>query len=330
MSLLRRWLIRSSNASRWFARVRSERISKREDQALVAWLEQSEANARNYENSELAWGLALELRERPQVARWVEESLREAEAPKARRPALLPPAALIAAAGVLLVAVTTALVFELNRTQTAEYATRVGEQRVISLMDGSSVTLNTATELHVRYSRKWRSVELVRGEALFAVRPDAARPFVVLALGHVTTAVGTEFAVAVHGSSAAVSVLEGTVTVRPFLSSPDSAAVRVQVGQAVDYQAGGTPGPLRGADTDRIRAWQTHRILFSDMRLADAIEEYNRYTTTPIVLNAPALADRRVHGIFRVGDEEAFIQALERALPLRANRAADSVTLVAK
>jgi transmembrane sensor len=330
MSFLPRWLIRYSAGARWFARVRSDQMSQSEDRAFVAWLEQDETNARSYENGELAWGLALELRERAQVSRWVEEAVRGMDVPQTRRRALLRPPALIAAACVLLIAATTLLVFELNRTSTAEYSTRIGEQRVVKLEDGSTVTLNTATELHVRYSRKWRSVELLRGEALFAVQPDAARPFVVLALGDVTTAVGTEFAVAVRGSSAAVSVLEGTVTVRPFLSSASSAAVRVAVGQAVDYEAGAAPGPLRSADTDRVRAWQTNRILFSDMRLADAIDEYNRYTETPIVLGAPALADRRVHGIFRVGDEEAFIQALERALPLRANRGPTSVTLVAK
>jgi transmembrane sensor len=62
--------------------------------------------------------------------------------------------------------------------------------------------------------------------------------------------------------------------------------------------------------------------------LADAIEEYNRYSTKPVILEAPELADRRVHGIFRVGDEEAFIHALERALPVRAKRGPDTITLV--
>jgi transmembrane sensor len=84
------------------------------------------------------------------------------------------------------------------------------------------------------------------------------------------------------------------------------------------------------ADTERIRAWQANRLLFSNERLAEAIEEYNRYATKPLILDAPDLADRRVHGIFRVGDEEAFVHALERALPVRAIRGANTITLTPK
>jgi transmembrane sensor len=168
------------------------------------------------------------------------------------------------------------------------------------------------------------------GEALFAVHPDADRPFTVLALGGVTTAVGTEFAVQVHGTSAAVTVLEGKVTVRPLAPIPTSQSRQISIGQAVDYGPGGAMGETHDADADRIRAWQAHRILFSDKPLAEAIEEYNRYETRPIILAAPELADRHVHGIFRVGDQEAFIHALERALPLRAKRMDDAVTLVPK
>jgi ferric-dicitrate binding protein FerR (iron transport regulator) len=48
------------------------------------------------------------------------------------------------------------------------------------------------------------------------------------------------------------------------------------------------------------------------------------------LLAAPDLKDRRVHGIFRIGDEDAFIHALERALPLRAKYDERAITLVPK
>jgi transmembrane sensor len=322
MSRWTNWLTRTSPGSRWFARIRTASLSEREDKAFVSWLEKSPRNAQRYDDQELAWGLALELADRPEISRLIDEALREA-APRARRVAR---PRLIAAACSIALAVAAALLVEMNRTSTAGYATRVGEQRAIKLEDGSTVTLNTATEIHVRYARRSRSIELIRGEALFAVQPDAGRPFTVLALGDVTTAVGTEFAVELSPSSAAVSVLEGTVSVGP--PSPGTVPARVGAGQAVDYAPGAAPGPPHGADTDRIRAWQASRILFSDKRLEDAVAEYNRYTTTPIVLDAPGLADRKVHGIFRIGDEDAFIHALERGLPLHARRDAHGITLV--
>jgi transmembrane sensor len=330
MRLLPRWLAQSPSGDRWFARIRSGRMAAREDRAFLAWLDAGEANARELENNDLAWGLTLELQDRAPIARLIEDTLRglEPQAAARRAPARRPRFVIAATTALLLVALGAALLW-LNGSSESDYRTAVGEQRVVKLEDGSTVTLNTASRVHIRYSHFERRIELTGGDILLAVHPDAARPFVVVALDDVTTAVGTEFAVETRGTGASVSVLEGTVTVGP-LSAAAGAAVRVTAGQAVDYEAGAVPGEPRAADSARIRAWQSNHILFADKRLADAIQEFNRYSTVPIVLDAPALADRRVDGLFRVGDQNAFIHALERALPLRAKRDPNTVTLVPK
>jgi transmembrane sensor len=327
MSLLAR-IKRPPSASGWFALVRSGRITKGEDRRFLAWLRQNALHEHEYENNELAFGLSLDLAERPIVSRLIEQAVRDVEAPREHRPVeLWRRRPLIAVAATLVLALAAGVYLQMNRTSGADYGTQIGEQKVVKLEDGSTLTLNTATELHVQYSRKERNIELARGEALFAVTPDASRPFRVLALGSLTTAVGTEFVVALHGSEAEVSVLGGVVSVgSPSPEAP--AAIRISAGQAVNYGPNGALGTVHEADAERIRAWQANRMLFSNKRLADAIEEYNRYSTKPLILEAPELADRRVHGIFKVGDEEAFIHALERGLPLRAKRGPDTITLV--
>jgi len=347
MSLWTRWFGGADPASRWFARIQSGTLDAREDKVFTEWLHLDEGNESRLENFDLAWALSRELAERPELSRLIDEAVREVGAARAPggglRPAIRDAAvgaaapgrhlitrrwAMAGAAVVAVLAGTLTWISIANRMTTVDYATRVGEQRVVTLEDGSKVTLNTATHVQIRYSRKWRSVELIDGEALFAVQPDTNRPFIVLALGGVTTAVGTEFAVERRGRSTAVSVLEGTVSVAPLVPIPTREPVRITVGQAVNYDAVGASGEVYGADAVRIRAWQSNRILFANQRLADAIQEYNRYTTTPILLEAPGLADRRVDGLFRVGDQEAFIHALERALPLQDRRNANEVTLI--
>lgn len=59
------------------------------------------------------------------------------------------------------------------------YATGVGEQRLITLSDGSAIELNAESKIRVRYDGQKREVELLRGEALFSVTHDASRPFFV-------------------------------------------------------------------------------------------------------------------------------------------------------
>ena len=100
------------------------------------------------------------------------------------------------------------------------YATAVGEQRLVVLKDGTKLSLNTATRVHVEFASKHRHVALECGEALFEVAKDAKRPFVVEAGGSEVTALGTVFSVRVTSDVAhqtevlAVTLVEGQVRVQ--------------------------------------------------------------------------------------------------------------------
>jgi transmembrane sensor len=87
------------------------------------------------------------------------------------------------------------------------------------------------------------------------------------------------------------------------------------------------PSAVRSADPNRVRAWRTQRLVFNDLSLADAVTEFNRYVTTPIVVEPGPLAERRVNGVFRIGEQAAFLNALEQTLPLVVRREPDRVLL---
>ena len=89
--------------------------------------------------------------------------------------------------------------------------TAVGEQRTVTLPDGSSVELNTASQVAIRYTARTRAVQLTRGEAHFTVASDRSRPFSVHAAGRVVTAVGTAFTVQLRRDAVEVTVAEGRV-----------------------------------------------------------------------------------------------------------------------
>ena len=205
-------------------------------------------------------------------------------------PLRTPLAATLARGGgsrVVAVVVLIPFLIRYNSISTSDYSTAKGEQRTVTLADGSTVSLNTATRLRVLYSQGKRSVEMIEGEALFAVAKDPDRPFGVYARRGVATDVGTEFDVRVDGLTVAVSVLEGTVAVAADQAARDTATVAVTTGYRVSYSDNGSmsaPGP---ADVTRIRGWLSQRIVFNDVTLAAALEEYNRYTAIPVVLGNP-------------------------------------------
>ena len=316
-----------SAAADWFAKSRSGRLDASGDARWSAWLQLSDDHVRSYEDLELAWELSEELRLRPQIEIWLQEiDSRKRDLPKtpaAHGLSILRPlwrsGAVVAT--LLIVAIVTLLLRD--RPITAEYVTSVGEQKRVTLNDGSVVALNTATHLTVRYSRNVRRIELASGEADFLVSEDPQRPFEVHALHGVATAVGTEFDVDVYTGAATVAVLKGTVRVQ----ASQDARLQISAGQAVKYTSGGALSPVGPADTNRVRAWQARRVVFNDLPLADALVEYNRYLKTPIVARDPALAARHINGVFGIDNSAAFLDVLQQTLHVKATPTPSSVVL---
>jgi transmembrane sensor len=61
--------------------------------------------------------------------------------------------------------------------------------------------------------------------------------------------------------------------------------------------------------------------------LSQALAEFNRYTQTPIVIRDASLAQLRVTGIFRIGETDALLHALDTAFGIRANAGAGGIEL---
>src|SRR5690606_23127337 len=94
------------------------------------------------------------------------------------------------------------------------HTTEVGEHRTFSLPDGSTITLNTNSELKVTYDKDFRNIRLLRGEAHFEVARDLDRPFLVYAGNGLVRAVGTAFTVFIHDpKEVEVTVTHGVIEV---------------------------------------------------------------------------------------------------------------------
>ena len=208
------------------------------------------------------------------------------------------------------------------------YATKVGEQQLVVLADGTRMTLNTNTVARVKMDPDLRSVNVQAGEAVFEVAKDPHRPFVVRVADSEVVAVGTVFAVRLSGSGTqaavvlAVTLIEGQVTVRPvsFDGAEGIAPVKPVLMQAGERMRlvkadGMSNGPaiqqLDRPRIDQVVAWRRNEAVFDDVSLLDAVAEMNRYNRTPIVLLGDAsLPKLRVSGLYRTGDSAGFAWAV--------------------
>jgi transmembrane sensor len=207
------------------------------------------------------------------------------------------------------------------------YGTAVGASRVISLPDGSRLTLDTDSQVEVTIDGKARTVRLQRGQAFFEVAHDRQRPFVVDTDRLSVTAVGTAFSVRWVGLDIRVDVAEGTVRLgRPGEREdllPAGGIARVE-GEAVQIQLG------QSAEVDRNLSWRSGVLTFRHTSLADAVAEFNRYGTRQIVIRDAQIAALELGGVFKSGDAEVFARLLERTFPIDAAINPDSIELSAR
>jgi transmembrane sensor len=91
------------------------------------------------------------------------------------------------------------------------YETKMGENASHIMPDGSVFWLNSSTTINVDYSKDYRRINLVKGEAHFEVAKDATRPFEVYADNRLIRAIGTAFTVHKTNGTIEVIVSKGTV-----------------------------------------------------------------------------------------------------------------------
>ncbi|WP_106639775.1 FecR family protein [Allosphingosinicella vermicomposti] len=299
----------SGEAADWLARLNTRAVSHEELEEFYAWRRQP-GNAEAYAKVEALWREARSLGGDRDIADAVREAL---ERPR-QRAAFLPTRRrqVLAGAGAL-VLVAAGATFFLTRAQI--YATGIGEQRLVTLADGSRLRINTNSRLAVDYSSSARDVELLQGQAFFEVKSDPERPFTVSADGVEVRTLGTRFDVRRAGAVQVVLV-DGSVAVSagdegvPSLLSPGEAVRVGPDGRKVEEKV----------DLEAATSWTSGRMVFRETPLGQAIAEANRYSARQIELRSPALRNLRVDGTFETGDVDAFVAALTTLFPVHAEK----------
>ena len=198
---------------------------------------------------------------------------------------------------------------------TADYRTRVGERRELTLADGSHITLNTATAIDVRFDSQQRRVHLREGEILVQTAQDASRPFLVSTRQGRMQALGTRFTVRELSARTHLAVLEGAVQV-VLADNRQTAPIIVNAGQSTEFSAQQF-GALTATDRN-VGAWTQGMLMADNMRLADFVAELTRYRHG-FVRYDPAIADLRISGAFPISDTQRTLNMLVQTYPVLAN-----------
>nr|WP_314877783.1 FecR family protein [uncultured Pseudomonas sp.] len=189
----------------------------------------------------------------------------------------------------------------------ADSSTGTGEQRQVQGSDGSTIELNTASAIDLRYSSAQRQLSLLRGELTLDSNGDDNRPFIISTrIGQLSTQNG-QLLIRENDAGLLLAVRRGVVNIA-------SQSKQVQAGQVLQLSMSGAASPVQLHGDPW--AWTDGVLSVQQMPLGEFISELSRYR--PGLLRCTdEVAGLQVSGTYQLADTEQILQLLARTLPVR-------------
>lgn len=329
------------SAAMWHARLHSGDTTEADWIAFTQWLESDEENRLAYDRVEdldaeladLRQPIAAELEKTPsaQTDTVIEAGWRWS---LPRKWTVRNWAATAAGIAAILLAVISVENFTGDSSFAREYATGVGEARLVALEDGTRVHINTDSRIVVTLDGDERRTRLEYGEALFEVARDEHRPFIVSVGDRSVRVVGTVFNILRHEGTVTVTVAEGIVEVSP--DEPPAADSRAEtldrltVGQQLVHREGTVEDNVHAIDASIVTAWKSGHLAYEDAALGSIVSDLNRYFSVKVRLESEETAALTFSGALKTSDQAAALALLEELLPIVAEQKNDIIVLRAE
>ncbi len=202
------------------------------------------------------------------------------------------------------------------------------QRSTITLFDGSTVTLNSGSQLeYLPGFKKERRVKL-NGEAWFSVTKDASHPFLVETKDFTVKVLGTEFNVKNYASDewAETSLLEGSVE----LIFPQTKNLTLKTGERVRVNRSGKGNLEKIEHPDRITAWREGKYYFEGETLFGISQILERAFDVKIVFEDEHMKNEKYTGSLDVDEHVRDVMhrlALTSSFPLNYEIEGDKVLL---
>jgi len=171
-------------------------------------------------------------------------------------------------------------------------ATKAGERRMVTLQRGTSIELSGGTVLRLDHADP-RVATLDRGEALFHVSHDPARPFTMTAGSVTIRDLGTVFNVARDGNDLTIAVAEGSV-----LFEPGGKPRKLAAGDSLAVHGDGREMTAAKVAPSLIGGWRTGTLSFDNQKVSDVVAALKRLYGFELELDG-GLSQRPFTGMVR-------------------------------
>lgn len=189
-----------------------------------------------------------------------------------------------------------------------------GGEYQITLADGSTVQLNSATQLKfpVVFDEKKREVYLT-GEAFFDIQKDEKRPFYVIADGARIQVYGTSFNVNTHNKERVQTVLvEGSIGLR---AEKGGQVYRMRPSQLGEYDKTNASVNVKTVDIESYIAWKDGFFVFENQSMEQIMSTLSLWYDVDIFYANSQLKDLHFTGhVKRYEKIDNILRAIKSAV----------------
>lgn len=208
--------------------------------------------------------------------------------------------------------------------------TAFGETRVLTLPDGSEVTLNGNSVLS--YDAEWSDLRevLLEGEGYFnVVHTKDHRKFRVRTGADFSLDVlGTQFNVSKRESGTRIVLDEGKVRCNLGDSEKDTLVLRP--GEMVQFRKKPSDYQRERVETGLYSAWKDHKLVFKNTSLREVAGILRDTYGLETEASRPELLDRQISGSVPTDNVDLLLQGLAEASAVTITRDGDLLTIESK
>lgn len=312
------------------ARKLSGEATAEEEKILDNWIRDDQSNRELFNQYSRLWertGKAEQLQQTDIDKEWRRFSDAVSKGKKVRTLSRMNNITRLAAAVVagLILAFSGLLIY-----RTAAYKTvkTVAEVREVSLPDGSSVTLNSGSELRypVSFGKSSRDLEL-QGEAFFDVEENPEKPFSVEAGGIRVKVLGTSFNVEAAAGQNIVTVIVANGKVGIFDESGNEMKGELLKGEKALINTATGSLSLNTNTDPNFNSYKTKHIVFKNSGLEQVISTLEKTYNTNIRVENPGVTENRITVTFNNKDLDYILRTIEATLDLEIEIKDDEVII---
>lgn len=209
-----------------------------------------------------------------------------------------------------------------QKPQPYDVMTAPGQREIVSLPDGSRITLNGDTRIELDHNKP-RYARLDRGEALFTVVHDDSDPFIVETGNIRLIDAGTEFNVVKGDEMIDVAVSEGLV-----IYNPGRENVRLPAGKRLYRDGIRSSVTVSDIAVERVGSWRTGQLGFTGETIGQVAKVLDRNLGIRISAS-DKIAARTFSGVIQLKDRDpGNIEPIAALLGVKAQKQAGGWILI--